>query len=474
MPIRSNFVKTLLHSMQGKASSEQDVLWSKITNPIIEDIPEQSEKLVTFLYRMRASELDGKTSIYFLSGAAGYTFNENSQFSMIPGTDIAYISMELPLELRTGYNLAKVRDSDHPEIQEGASEIYPRLIGEGARFEALLGHLYSENRVIVDPLNEKTITYYKDMDKQDEIFGKESILELPSAPRLTDISFSHENSKIARDTLKEEGRLIEDSVNFAETSLKDLTDYQSTSRKYWVYLPPNYQADTKTPYPFMLFLDGSSYLDDMPAHIYLENLIAAGEIPPCIAVFLDYAEGASRTKEYNCNARFTQFLCCEFLEKLRRENQLNITTDPNCSTIIGASAAGLAAFHATLSKPDIFGHCIAQSPAFVIQPLTKLDQMIDDASRQSNHSTFIFEIGRYENNMMQLEYEDGTVQRCSSFEVMKHVCEKMQANMLTTSLHEFVGGHNYICYRISLYDRIKEVCERQCREEYACSSFKHT
>lgn len=460
--------------MQDKARSEQDVLWSKITNPIIEDIPEQSEKLVTFLYRMRASELDGKISIYFLSGAAGYTFNESSQFSLMPGTDIAYISMELPPELRTGYNLVKVRDSDHPKIQDGTSDTYPRLIGEDARFEALLGHLYSENRVIPDPLNVKTFTYYKDMDKQDEIFGKESILELPLAPQLADISFSHENSKMARDTLKQEGRLIEDSVNFAETSLKDLTDYQSTNRKYWIYLPPNYQTDSTTPYSLMLFLDGSSYLDVMPAHIYLERLITAGEIPPCIAVFLDYAEGALRTKEYNCNDRFTQFLCCEFLEKLRRENQLNITTDPNCSAIIGSSASGLAAFYATLSKPDIFGHCIAQSPAFVIQPLTKLDQMIYDASQRMNHSTFTFEIGRYENNMMQLEYEDGTVQHCSSFEVTKHVYEKMQTNALTTSLHELVGGHNYVCYRISLYDRIKEVCERQCREAYACSSFKHT
>ena len=367
-----------------------------------------------------------------------------------------------------------MRDSDHLKIPDGVSDTYPRLIGEDGRFEALLGHLYSENRVIPDPLNLKSITYYKDMDKQDEIFGTESILELPSAPQLADISFSHENSRIVRDFLKQEGRLIEDSVNFAETSLQDLTDYQSTSRKYWIYLPPNYQTNSTTSYLLMLFLDGSSYLDDMPAHIYLEKLIAAGEIPPFIAVFLNYADGALRTKEYNCNDRFTQFLCCDFIEKLRRENQLNITTDPNCSTIIGASYAGLAAFYATLKRPDMFGHCIAQSPAFVGQPLSKLDAMIHHASLQSNHSTFAFEIGSYENNMMQLEYEDGTVQHCSSLGVMKHVYEEMQENNLTTSLHEFVGGHNYICYRISLYDRIKEVCGRQCQEEHSCSSFKNS
>ncbi len=454
---RSSFVKNFSTSLIGKGSEVRNGLWKQISNPIVEDIPNKPEKLVTFLYRLQPDEMDGKPSIYLLSGITGYTFNTSSQLVTVPETDIAYISIVLPAEVRTGYNLVKLHDNTYPDIQADTATVYPRLVGESGQFDTLLGYLYSKNCVILDPLNKNTMTYYKDLDKQDEIFGKESILELPSAPQLEGMSFSHENSKIARDTLKQENRLIEDSVNFAETSLKDLTNYQSISRKYWIYLPQNYQTDSTRPYPLMLFLDGSSYLDDMPAHIYLESLITAGEIPPCIAVFLDYAEGALRTEEYNCNDRFTQFLCCEFLEKLRRKNQLNITTDPNYSTIIGASASGLAAFYATLSKPDIFGHCIAQSPAFVIQPLTKLDQMIHDASQKLHDSTFNFEIGCYENNMMQLEYEDGTIQSCSSLSVMKHVYQHMQENRLWVNLHEFVGGHNYVCYRISLYARIKEV-----------------
>jgi hypothetical protein len=33
----------------------------------------------------------------------------------------------------------------------------------------------------------------------------------------------------------------------------------------------------------------------------------------------------------------------------------------------------------------------------------------------------------------------------------------MQRQRISTTYHEFVGGHNYVCYRVSLYDRIKEV-----------------
>lgn len=98
--------------------------------------------------------------------------------------------------------------------------------------------------------------------------------------------------------------------------------------------------------------------------------------------------------------------------------------------------------------------------------------MIHAASPQLSHSSFAFEIGTYENNTMQLEYADGTVQSCSSFGVMNHVYEQMRSEVPTVSLHEFVGGHNYICYRISLYDRIREVCQRQleCTEASVLSS----
>ena len=90
---------------------------------------------------MQREELDGKTSIYFLSGVTGYTFDEHSQFNVIPGTDIAYISLTLPLQLRTGYNLVRVHDTNRLQEQTDFPSIYPRLIGEDACFDALMGSM---------------------------------------------------------------------------------------------------------------------------------------------------------------------------------------------------------------------------------------------------------------------------------------------------------------------------------------------
>jgi hypothetical protein len=83
-----------------------DRLWGSVENPIVEDIPEQEDqKRVTLLYRLSADELDGKTSIYLLSGVAGYDLTAQSKFSIIPQTDISYISLVLPSQLRCAYKV---------------------------------------------------------------------------------------------------------------------------------------------------------------------------------------------------------------------------------------------------------------------------------------------------------------------------------------------------------------------------------
>lgn len=474
MPIfNSNYLDLFSKSIRdAKTVEDRQALWSSVENPIIEDIPGQTDKLVTILYPLSDTELDGKTSIYLLSSVAGYNFTEDSKFSILPHTNIAYISVVLPCQLRTVYNLVIRHDEDSlPPMVEETSTLYPKPIGESAKFDFLLNDLFAKGRVITDALNKKEIVYYKDMDNPDEIYGKESILELPMAPCLKDISFSFEAAKATRDQLKSEGRFIQDSVRFSDTRLKGVPGYNSPSltRKYWIYLPPHYNTHASEAYPLMLFLDGSSYVDYIPAHSILEKMISDEVIPPCVGVFFDCAEGMQRNTEYHCNDEFTEFLTQDFIKILRDKHGLNITTDPNRSTIIGTSYAGLAAFYTGLTKPQVFGHVIAQSPAFLVQPFPTLDKMIAGLAEQNKHSSYIFELGRYENQAMEFEYEDGTVQMASSFDAVLHVCKKMEQEGIPIIFHEFVGGHNYVCCRVSLYERLQEVCHNQLKNNMAHS-----
>ena len=70
------------------------------------------------------------------------------------------------------------------------------------------------------------------------------------------------------------------------------------------YVPA--QCDPATPAPVLFFQDGAGYLNKdgaCRATIVLDNLIAAGEIPPTVAVFLNpgtcyTADGSEPTGNY--------------------------------------------------------------------------------------------------------------------------------------------------------------------------------
>ena len=419
---------------------------------------------MTILYRLLDNELDGKTSIYFLSGVVGYDFTEQSKFSIVPNNDIAYISLQLPCQLRSTYSLVKIPDNvvDNVVSLELESS-YPRFVGEALKFAALEKYLFENNHVITDPLNKKEMVYYQDMDDPDKIYGKESILELPMAPCLGGIPTSFMAVKSVRDQLKDVDRFIKDKLDFSTTCLRDMPGYTdlSLTRKYWIYLPKYYDQNAIDAYPFMLFLDGSSYLDYIPTHCMLEKMIDDGIIPPCVAVFIDSLDGLPRSIEYNCNAQFTQFLTHDFIDLLRTQHGLNITNNPKYATIVGTSYGGLAAFYAGLTNPDIFGNVIAQSPAFVSQEVSVLDQMITDFAAKNCHAEFIFEMGSFENNAVELEFESGMIQNISSLDAVSHVYDQMKQHDISVYYHEFVGGHNYVCWQVSLFDRIRDVYRDQ-------------
>ena len=64
--------------------------------------------------------------------------------------------------------------------------------------------------------------------------------------------------------------------------------YPLTERAWWTYVPAQY--DPATPAPVLFFQDGAGYLaaDGVcRAPTVLDNLIAKGEIPPTIGVFLN-------------------------------------------------------------------------------------------------------------------------------------------------------------------------------------------
>ncbi|NNM59961.1 MAG: enterochelin esterase [Legionellales bacterium] len=451
-----------------KNEVEKNKLWDEINTPLIEDIPDdRTHQYVTFLYRFEDINSAKTPVTYLYSSILELPFSKDSQFIPIPETDIGYLTLKLPNTLRAAYNIVTV-DIDLPGDEAldaispiGQSPILPKFTGEVNKANAKLMFLYEAKKLGLDPKN-KLKAY--DINGADEYIEMESVFELSMAPKDNFSPSTIEQVKAERDLLRKNGRFIECDLDFSDTCLKNLDDYKNensdsltkSTRKYWIYLPPEYEKATEAEYPFILFLDGSSYLNAIPAPSILERMMTEKMIPPTIAVFFEYSM-TDRFSEYYCHDQFTEFLANEFVPLLRHKKHLKIANSPALSTIVGLSASGLAAFYAGLRYPTLFGNVIAQSASFWAKKQTELEDIIFENSLKINASFFNLEAGSYENTPTEYQFPDDAKENLSLLQAVKNVHNSLNKQGIPVVFHEFVGGHNYLCWKTSLSTRLKEV-----------------
>jgi enterochelin esterase family protein len=137
---------------------------------------------------------------------------------------------------------------------------------------------------------------------------------------------------------------------------------QHRDRTIWVYTPPGYAAGTGPAYPLLLVFDGPDYLEAFRLPRMLDSLLAAGRIAPLVAVLVDDSTGAARLDDLANRAWFVDFLADELIPWVR--HGWRVTRDPHQVIVTGSSAGGLAAVHAALRRPEVFGNVLSQSGAF--------------------------------------------------------------------------------------------------------------
>jgi enterochelin esterase-like enzyme len=153
------------------------------------------------------------------------------------------------------------------------------------------------------------------------------------------------------------------------------TIFQNTVRQYWVYVPAGY--DAAKPVALMVFQDGHAYVKadgDYRVLIVFDNLIAKGEMPPTIGVFVnpghvsedlpaDPWRASNRSFEYdNLSDQYARFLIDELLPEVARTYPF--TKDPSLHAIAGASSGGICAFTAAWERPDYFRKVVSHIGSF--------------------------------------------------------------------------------------------------------------
>lgn len=153
--------------------------------------------------------------------------------------------------------------------------------------------------------------------------------------------------------------------------------FAGTVRDWFVYVPAQYRP--AQPAALMVFQDGHDYVNPKGhwrVPIVFDNLIARGEMPPTIGVFLnpghDKAKpkpespwrSSNRSVEYDTlSDAYARFLLEEILPEVRK--QWKITDDPALRAIGGASSGGICAFTVAWERPDAFRKVFSTIGSFV-------------------------------------------------------------------------------------------------------------
>jgi enterochelin esterase family protein len=147
------------------------------------------------------------------------------------------------------------------------------------------------------------------------------------------------------------------------------TIFPGTVRDGGVYIPAQY--DPAKPAALMVFQDGVGYMGTnggWRVPLVFDNLIAAGEMPVTIAIFLNPGSRAgqsNRSFEYDSlGDAYSKFLINEAIPFVTNKYSLAITTDPEMRATCGSSSGAICAFTVAWERPDQFRKVLSTIGSF--------------------------------------------------------------------------------------------------------------
>ncbi len=407
-------LKEVLERAENKKKIIDD-FWKAIEEngtPIIEAIERvPHHKLVTFFYK-ESSNTD--KILLACDGLVGIP--RRWKFTRLQGTDIYYKSLFYLNKTRINYAIHKASIS-----LEDIPNFPPK-----DNLRPLKG----------DPLNKQNFTLLPDFTL--------APLELPDAPL---------QPWIEKKDNTPEGKL--EALRLKSSKFKDNFFIK-------IYLPPNYNPSAE-PYGSLFLFDGYFYSNPnrIPTPTILDNLIFSKKIPPIIAVFI-CNQTVTRNRELNTNPDFVYFIAEELLPHLKEK--FNLSNNPEKTIVGGLSLGGLTSSYIGLKYPEKFGKILSQSAPYWV-PET-------DDSRRGFPTKFLkidphFQnwqhiIGEYvKSEKLPLDFYievgvyEGRETICggpSFFFSNRHFRDVLLSKGYTVKYVEFIGGHDFICWRGTLAD----------------------
>ncbi len=409
-------LRQLLDDLAGNAdqSAGLDRFWRSVDEagtPLIEAPDSESGTvLATFLWREPA-ELD---NVLLLEWLTGREFHEK-KMDRLPGTDVWFKSLRVRDDLRTSYNMAP-NDSLKTRAEETD---WP------ARFANWR----------LDPLNKTPL-----LDPDAEVRGdarseSTSVLEMPNAPV---------QPWIVRNEAAPKGTL--EHHRFTSTILKN-------ERDIWVYRP----ASDPGPEPALVVtFDGEGAVDVLRQPTVYDNLAASGKVLPFYGLMVGNVD---RGGELPCNPKFLEMLTSELLPWLAEH--LGVTFSAERTVVGGASYGGLAAMYAGLYAPTTFGRVVSQSGSFWWKPDPMNEEHPPRLGDAGDYAWLPAQAATLPIGDLEVWMEVGTLENRGHGELgptqvsaNRHMRDVLIARGVPVFYSEYVGGHDWACWRDSLAEGI--------------------
>lgn len=381
--------------------------------PLVEPVPDAPGVVwVTFLWRETAPV----ENVVLVEWVSGLDFRER-QLAHLPGTDLWYRTLRMRDTVRTSYQFAP-NDSLVPRREEQDWE---------AR----------RQRWIPDPLNPHLVIDEHLWTTTEREGGRagDSLLHLPNA--------APEPWIVPRP----------DTPTGTVTPHRFHSTVLDNERDLWVYTPAEYDP-AGDPLPVLVLFDGQWHDNQMRVPTVLDNIIAAGEVPPLVALMIGNVD---RGAELPCNEVFATAVASEMLPWLA--THYRVTTDPAQRVVAGQSYGGLAAAWCGLTHPEAFANVLSQSGSYWWQPNAGQDLdgiELGDApewgwlpSRTVDEPPvpvrFWMEVGTLEKRSSRGGMPDMVA-------VNRHMRDVLRAKGYQVTYREFAGGHDHVWWRSGLAD----------------------
>ena len=146
--------------------------------------------------------------------------------------------------------------------------------------------------------------------------------------------------------------------------------FPNVSRDWTLYVPAQY--DAARPANLVVFQDARFYLsEDFNAPVVFDNLIARGDIPPTIGLFVEPGDLPNEVPNSRGNRSFEYDSLTDAYSRLLHEELLpvvtaeyNISTDPAHRASVGMSSGGICAFNLAWERPDSFARVVSHVGSF--------------------------------------------------------------------------------------------------------------